>query len=271
MSAGWSLETTGRVVPSDLVMNAGGKGVVFTGHEPGTALLKATSAGLLTAVGGPISVVERWSSTIGYSQTVAGAIDADGEVDTYTFTGKAGDKVLARVGIESWSAMPGVRVFAPNGTKLAEDSKAVAAEIPGCTLPTDGQYTLQVYDKHHGSYSGDYYLYLQCLNNPANPVSMSLGDTLAASIDMAGEMDGYVFYGQAGGKVRIEMARSSGLMWAGTRVYGPDGALVAVQNSPTSVEMSNVALPRTGKYLVLIYDGFYGFRVGGYDLSVQGM
>jgi len=84
------------------------------------------------------------------------------EMDTYTFTANAGDKVLVRVSKIAGSLWAGVRVYGPDGTKLCEAGSSATATIPSCSMPSTGTCTILVYDGFNGTYTGDYRLYLDC-------------------------------------------------------------------------------------------------------------
>ncbi len=99
---------------------------------------------------------------IGHGQVLSGSVTTAGEMDTYTFTASAGDKVLVRVSKSAGSLWAAVRVYGPNGTKLCEADGSDTATIPSCSMPSTGTYTILVYDGFNGTYTGDYRLYLDC-------------------------------------------------------------------------------------------------------------
>ena len=68
------------------------------------------------------------------------------EMDTYTFTASAGDKVLVRMSKSSGDLWPEIRVYSPDGTKLCEAYSSATAEIASCTLTSTGTYTILAYD-----------------------------------------------------------------------------------------------------------------------------
>jgi hypothetical protein len=66
----------------------------------------------------------------------------------------------------SGNLWPEIRVYSPNGTKLCEEYSPSTAEIASCNLTSTGTYTILADDGFNGTFTGDYYLFLQRLNNP---------------------------------------------------------------------------------------------------------
>jgi len=83
------------------------------------------------------------ASTISFGQTITCQLDTRAEVDSYTFEAKANDVVVVKVAIESSSFTPNVSVWNAQREQIA-DCVTLAAAAPGCKLPADGAYTIQV-------------------------------------------------------------------------------------------------------------------------------
>ena len=94
--------------------------------------------------------------SIAFGHTLAGSIDTPAQMDTYTFTASAGDKVLVRMSQASGTIWPGVRVYAPDATKVCVQSGPSAAEIASCTLPSTGKYMILAFDSLNGELTGGY-------------------------------------------------------------------------------------------------------------------
>ena len=85
-----------------------------------------------------------------------------GDNDYYTFTGKKGDHVLARIFADGFFI---VKLLGPDGITVIEDSLGFAGEyehLVQATLPADGIYflNLQGYEDSSGRWFGDYVLTL---------------------------------------------------------------------------------------------------------------
>jgi hypothetical protein len=162
----------------------------------------------------------------------------------------------------------GLALFDPNETLLDGLYGMPTVEIGSRTLPSSGVYTLVAYEGYDGQNVGGYCLYLQRLNKPAGAVPIAYGQALTGSITSEAQMDTYSLTGKAGDRVTVRMEKLTGIMWAGVRIYAPSGALLAEQRSPLVAEMAGFELPAAGTYTVLAFDGWYGFRLGTYGLSV---
>jgi formylglycine-generating enzyme required for sulfatase activity len=124
-----------------------------------------------------------------------------------------------------------------------------------------------------GTSTGDYFLYLQRLNNPGNTVSIAYGQTRSGSISTPAEMDTYTFAASAGDKVLVRMSKSSGTLYPGIRVYDPDGAKLCEVDGSYTAEIASCTLSTTGTYSILAFDGFGhvggGTSTGDYFLYLQ--
>jgi hypothetical protein len=108
---------------------------------------------------------------ISYGQTLSGNLSAVDEMDVYTFTASANDRVRVRMGFTTDGPDPEIRLYGPDGNVLTgcEDYSINggithgSAEISSCTLPSNGVYTIIVSEYGGDEIGGDYTLYLECL------------------------------------------------------------------------------------------------------------
>ena len=207
--------------------------------------------------------------SIGFGETIQCSITTAGEVDGYTFTASAGDVVLVRMTATSGNLWPEVRLYAPGGGKLCEEYGPTTAEIGECALPSDGTYTILADDGFNGTYTGDYRLYLQRLNNAGNCTPIGFGDTLPGTIGTPVEMDAYCFDAAADDVVLVRMSWVSGDLWPEVRLYAPHGSKLCEDYDPTTAEIGECALPSDGTYLILAGDGFNGTFTGDYNVTLQ--
>ncbi|RPH63161.1 MAG: hypothetical protein EHM81_00670 [Chloroflexi bacterium] len=210
--------------------------------------------------------------SIAFGQTLSGSITTPAELDTYTFAATAGDKVLVRMSKSAGSLYPEIRIFNPAGTtELCSEYSSNTAEIANCPLTVTGTYTILAGDGYLGTYTGDYYLYLQRLNNPGSPTAITFGQTLPGSITMPAEMDTYTFAASAGDKVLARMGKTTGNLGSQIRIYGTDGTtkLCESYSSTTTAEIATCPLYNTGTYTILVFDGYPGTNTGDYDLHLQ--
>ena len=240
---------------------------------------------------------------VAFGQTTIGSISQPAEMDTYTFDAQADDAILVGISHASGDLWPQIRLYDPRGNLVGTEGDPDHAEITlnvsqrwavylpvvqrndgGTTRLTDhiqqqgqhiparvsfpGTYTILVADDLNGTLTGSYGLYVQRLNNPGNATAMSFGQTLAGSIDLAGEMDAYTFAATAGDVVLLGASNASGNVWPQVRLYDPVGNLVGIAGDPDHAEVQ-VTLDSSGTYAVLLSDDLNGTLTGGCGLHVQ--
>jgi Concanavalin A-like lectin/glucanases superfamily/Divergent InlB B-repeat domain len=200
-----------------------------------------------------------------FGSTIIGAITAAAEMDSYTFSGSAGDTVLIRMSESSSSLDPEIRLYGPDGGLLKSASHHSLAEF-SLALSQSGQYTVLAGD-NGGTDTGGYGLFLQRLENPGNATSLVFGRTVTGSISSDAEMDSYTFVADAGDTVLVRMSESSSSLDPEIRLYGPDGSLLESASHHSLAEFS-LALSQGGQYIVLAGDNG-GTDTGGYGLFLQ--
>ena len=205
------------------------------------------------------------TTSLNFGQTLYGSILTPAQMNSYTFSASANDKVLVRMSRSSGSLWPGLRLYDPSGIQICDGSGVTTAEIATCTLTSDGTYTIQAYDSYNGTYTGSHYIYLQRLNNPGSPTSMSFGNTVSGSILTPAQMKTYTFSANANDKVLVRMEISSGSLWSGLRLYDPSGIKICEGGS----EIATCTLTGTGTYTILAFDGYDGTDTGSYYVYMQ--
>ena len=218
---------------------------------------------------GEMAAIPLCPTSMSFGSTIQCSILKAGEIDKYTFTATAGSKVLVRIVKTSGTLWPKISIYNPSGSKLCEKTASNIAEIPSCTLPISGIYTLRIADGYNGKYLGSYFLYLQRLNNPGVPVSVTLGSTRSASISAPAEMDTFTFSANAGDKVLVRMTKTSGTLYPSIRIYNPAGIKLCTKTSSITAEIASCTLSITGKYTLLLSDGYNGKSKGNYNVFLQ--
>ena len=206
-------------------------------------------------------------TSISFGQTLSGTINAAAQMDDYTFSASANDNVVFRVSKTSGTLYPGIRLRGPDGTNLKEIRGPTTAEI-SYKLPSSGMYIISTYDGWDGTRTGGYTLHLQRVNNPGSATPISFGQTLSNNINAAAQMDAYTFSASANDNVVFRVSKTSGTLYPGIRLYGPDGTNLKEIRGSTTAEIS-YKLPSSGMYIISTYDGWDGTRTGGYTLHLQ--
>jgi len=207
------------------------------------------------------------AKSIELSETVSGNITQPVEMNSFIFSGDAGDQIFTRMG-SSWWYFPKLRLYGPNGTFIeTHDQYDPGFYELTATLPETGTYTLLAGDMI-GEDTGDYSIYLQRIPNPVNATSLAFGDTINGTITHRGEMDTYVFTAQTMVKISAMMGSS----WLGPelQLYAPDGTLIDKKNyNGYDCELSSI-VPYTGTYILLVGDSYIsGDFAGEYTLSLE--
>ncbi len=231
-----------------------------------------------------------------YAESISGSIDAPSEIDRYTFEANPGDLIIIGLAKTSGGLWPEIRVLDASADLVVEQSHAEYLEVTvrpmavieepvagdvqiflpmivSDTAPTAGlqskiEYTILIGDGFDGTRTGGYNLFLQKLNEPINPTELTYNDTVSGSVDVVGELDSFVFSGEAGDIVLAGMSQVLGPVWQQIRLYDPAGNLLNEVAHPTHVE-TMYTLPSTGEYKMLLSDGFSGLLLGGYNIHLQ--
>lgn len=202
-----------------------------------------------------------------FGATHSDSIDTPIETDTYTFNAEANDRILARIASTSSVFSPRMYLYDPDGTRICS---LTVAFIDSCLIPATGTYTILVLDTDN-IYTGNYYLYLQRLNNPDNATPISYGQTLLGTITMPAEMGTYTFTGLTNERVFLRMSKAGGVYTRpGVRIYNPDGTGRCWTNGDTIAEIPYCTLYSDGTYTILAND-YYGEDIGSYHLFLQGL
>jgi len=203
---------------------------------------------------------------ITYGKTSSAAISIVGEVDTYTFSGNVGDKVILRMSRNSFNLQPLMELFAPDGNSLISDFDAAQAEIKA-TLSANGTYTLLTSDRSPGAYTGNYGLFLQRTFNPGTAVVIKYGEKLSGNLSAVGEVDTYTFSGNATDSVIIRMAEKSFSLKPMIELFASDGEELNAVSADAQAEMK-LTIPRNGAYTILASTRYPGSDIGDYEISL---
>lgn len=203
---------------------------------------------------------------INFDDTVANSISEPPAMKTYTFSGNVNDRVLLRASDAPDSLFEvEMRVYRPDGTQLCSTWGYVLAEIV-CTLDVAGGYTLMIGERG-GDTIGDYTLYLQRTNDPANVTLMDYGDTLTGTITSDVELNAYGFAAETDQSVWFSVMRTSGNLDPQFRVYRPDGALLCQAQTTGGLIEDVCLLDVSGDYAILVGD-WGGDETGSYEIQI---
>ncbi|MEN6335243.1 MAG: hypothetical protein ABFE01_13410 [Phycisphaerales bacterium] len=187
------------------------------------------------ADGGPISC----------GLTQAGAIAAAGQKDTWTFAGRAGDRVAIAVGHRSG---PGTEYFSlyPPGGEAAElaDQHGLATH----QLQQSGVYRIVVFEWAMDD-TCEYALTFLNLTGCCG-TTITWGQTLSGSLAIGG-LAAYEFTGRAGDRIAIGVGRASGRGTECFSLFPPDGGPAELSDQRGLVSHQ---LAKSGVYKVVVFE-----------------
>jgi len=204
-------------------------------------------------------------SSVNYGQTLSNSINGLGEMDVYTFTASANDGVTIRLRKTSGTVNPVIELYGPTGSSVVG---ATANQID--YRPTvAGTYKIIVRDSSYVN-TGNYLLYLERMNNPANATPITCGQVLTGSIGTSTDpppWKAFTFTGTAGDAVSIRSLKTSGASFISYyELYGPNGSYIGgYYNYPL-----DVVLTATGTHTILMRD-YYNAYSGDFLLTWQKM
>lgn len=201
------------------------------------------------------------------SLLMPGSIDVTGEIDCFTFTGAAGDRVRVRAAVVTGAPPTALEVFQPDGRSLCGPSAAFpnpygtsygyGYPYPGttarvgqltCLLQASGIHTVLLgqsslpgagvyfYPSYPGAPAGPpvgrYNLYLQRLTNPVGCGRVSFGGAgVDGAIANTGEVDCFTLTATANDRVRVWAVGTAGLPDVDLELVQPDGTTLCGPSS----------------------------------------
>lgn len=207
------------------------------------------------------------SVPISYGQTLNGSVNFAAEMEAFTLDALGGDRILIGVTNVSGDIWPQIRLYDPDGLPLLTKEGPIHSEIE-FNITMDGTYTILIADGFRGTYTGSFNLFIQRLNDPVNATSITFGESKQGAVSLAAEMDAFTFDAVANDQVQITVAKLSGDIWPEIRLYDPSGLLLNQKSGPASSDITQV-LPETGRYTILVSDGFRGAYTGSYNLLLN--
>ena len=211
--------------------------------------------------------------------THCGTIGVAHEVDTWTFTANAGDRIAVNIGemTDNNDFRPWIRLIAPNGTILGDTAGVAAAVINGAAAPVTGTYQVQVasFDSLQDG-TGTYRLTM--MHTPG-PITISAGDEGGPLANAAmhtgtittGDLDVWTFTANAGERIAVHIGEITDTAdfrpWI--RLWAPNGTILGDTAGVSAAVINGAAAPVTGTYFVLVSSFDSGFDgTGTYRLSV---
>ncbi len=186
-------------------------------------------------------------------ETVSGSISSIGEVDEYTFSANAGDRVTIRVAVTYPSGMnPSIELW--DGSTLIDykDSPSASYVYIDKTLPENGRYKIKVFDYNHDE-TGNYKLIYQNLITPCNVGALTCGNDVFPFYP-SGRFDFTTFTAAPGDVVTIRAVAANWEPYI--ELYDSTGTQIAHNYSTGTYSYIDIKLVSGGVYTVIFFDGY---------------
>ncbi len=242
-----------------------------------TEFCDETSGSCIVTSNGPFTILS--------SEWREDAIDPVVDMDTFTFTGTAGDRVFIQANRTSGALNPRIDLYPPSGGAMEAyagtsslHNHSIAALFYH-ELAESGRYSIVVRDDG-ANHTGGYILSL--LNLSANLISsmdpdggsIALEEVKTGAINPVADQDGYIFNGTAGQRLVIQANRTSGSLNPQIHLYPPSGGPREALAGTSSLHNHSIAhlngheLAESGEYIILVLDDGNN-HTGDYMLSVN--
>ncbi|MFH0878650.1 MAG: hypothetical protein V2A34_02955 [Lentisphaerota bacterium] len=212
---------------------------------------------------------------IASGESVAGQISITVTSNVYTFLGRAGDRVKIRMTEIDPEIGPYIKLYNPQGKCFAyADSDCCqyrAAQI-NVALRKDGVHTIICKDRE--SATGKFNVCMVCLPGCALSTAdsdfgdLGVGQTVAGSIDQAGDLDIAFFVAEPGDRILIRMSRLDKALDPSVQLYAPDGQCLSSSDkrNPQGVCELDTKIQKSGTYTIVCQDRYV--NTGQYTLAV---
>jgi hypothetical protein len=193
-------------------------------------------------------------------QPTAGTIDY-GDLDTFTFTATAGERLQLRIVKTSGTTfVPRIDLYDPNGALVTSTYSATVGSLINDTASVSGTYLVVVSDysgnsAHGNDSTGTYNLYVtRSTQASAEAVASTNGLPTAGTIDL-GDLDILTFTATAGERLQLRIVKTSGSLFVPRiDLYAPNGALVTSTYNATVGSLINDTASVSGTYMVVVSD-----------------
>src|SRR4051794_1156134 len=132
-----------------------------------------------------VAIAAGCPAAINFGDTLLCSLSSPGEVNSFSFSANANDRVIVRMGRRTSGVNPRIQLQTSGGTPVCESySYSAAIDIVNCLLTSAGSYTILA-SNYNSAATGSYSLALQRLNNPANTTALSFGQLQLATLGVA--------------------------------------------------------------------------------------
>jgi hypothetical protein len=223
----------------------------------------------------------------GTAHVVVDSVNAAVEVNSYSYdSGPVLDTVVVRMTVVSGNLQPSFDINSPGhgGGGLSQGIGPVT-EIFGMFTVPSATYNVQI-GATIGPYgSGTYRLYFQSFHDPQGATPIAYGQTLPGNLAEPGQLDTWIFQGEAGDQYQVQTTRTSGLVNPLPRAFNgsPNSGTLAQSVSCSGADPTDdsaqitftCTLTETGTFVLIVGDtndtgtpAIDPTETGGYTLAL---
>ncbi len=209
------------------------------------------------------------AQTLTYGDATTASISITGEIDTYTFSGEAGDIIRIRMRGSSQGVDGCFKLLSPGGALLSEEcDDGGLVQLTAYELSSTGIYSIIAQD-HNDNDTGDYGLSLEVLNGTTGVTMVNCGDDIVTSLDNWTEVDLFGLDCAAGDQLMIQMRSTLSNVECRLELIDQNGNTVASEETQTGLAIiPTFTVPTNGRYVIAAYDG-NGNDLGEYGIAFQ--
>jgi hypothetical protein len=208
---------------------------------------------------------------ISSGQTKAGSVNRPGDLDVYTFSANANDTFTITLAENGSDFDPEFDLYAPSGGRITSTWDYTTAAVISQAAASSGTYSIVARDRDVSN-SGAYNLTF--VKFPGATVAdpdgqggaIASGQTKAASISRAGDLDVYTFTANAHDKFSITLAENGSDFYPEFDLYAPNGARITSTWDYTSAAVISQDASTAGTYTIVARDRDVS-NSGAYNLT----
>jgi hypothetical protein len=211
--------------------------------------------------------------TLPLGQVQTGNIASATQANAYIFSANASDVFNFIAVATSGSLAPCLYVYNSAGAPVSGGVSCTGGGvvgINGLVTPSAGTYSVILKDYSNAN-AGNYNIFLQRTNDPANPINVDFDQTMTGTITAAAQSNVYTFSGSSNDILNFTVVRTSGSLAPCLYVYNSAGAPVSGGTSCPgggTAGLTGFAVPSDGTYSVFVKD-YSNTNIGNYNMSVQ--
>ncbi len=208
--------------------------------------------------------------TITYGTNLTNALTSGATVHQYTFTGTAGEVILAKMTVQNGSFDPEMQILMPGDSVIrfvtANGSMAVLDTVH---LPVSGTYKL-VATSSSGNATGGYSLSLHKVSTPGSGAPLPANTNHWDTLGYVGYMNAYQLDVTANDVFTIQLKSSYAAFTPELRIYAPDGTMECIAGVPwdfSLLKLDTIRLSQSGLYTIITTSADNGW--GEYCFNIQ--